>query len=137
MNEGHRSSRILVVEDEPVILELVRILLEGSGYAPVVIGDALKALEVVQTQAFDVVVTDLAMPRLPGPELVRAVRRHHPGTQVVLLTGAGPLDGTAMTVPAPYTLLEKPFAIADLLEAVAQAVALAHAERGRGHAATA
>jgi signal transduction histidine kinase/DNA-binding response OmpR family regulator len=84
-----RGARILVVDDEPGLVAIVKQLLERSG-AAVTIADggkaAVKAAQAPEAR-FDVVITDLDMPEVDGWAVATAVKEHLPGTHVVMLTG--------------------------------------------------
>lgn len=66
---------ILVVEDEPVNLQVLELLLVGLGHAPVGAGSAREALAVLQARSFDLVLTDLHMPGMGGEALLAELRR--------------------------------------------------------------
>lgn len=72
-----RKGRVLVVDDDPVILELVRGWLEEAGYAVEVRETALGTAQQVATEQPDVVLLDVMMPALSGGELAQLIRRHH------------------------------------------------------------
>ena len=72
-----RKGRVLVVDDDPVILELVRGWLEDAGYAVEVRETALGTTQQVATEQPDVVLLDVMMPALSGSELAQLIRRHH------------------------------------------------------------
>ena len=114
---------ILVVDDEPVLRELLTELLRDEGYAIVAAGDGVAALEVLIAAEIDLLVTDTMMPRLGGVELIRTMRDRPvlDALPVVLMSAAGRpnLDGLGRCV-----FLAKPFDLASLLAAVADTVAL-------------
>jgi DNA-binding response OmpR family regulator len=72
-----RKGRVLVVDDDPVILELVRGWLEEAGYAVEVRDSALGTAQQVLVDQPDVVLLDVMMPALSGSELAQLIRRHH------------------------------------------------------------
>jgi CheY-like chemotaxis protein len=72
-----RKARVLVVDDDPVVLELVRGWLEDAGYAVEVRESALGTTQQVATEQPDVVLLDVMMPALSGGELAQLIRRHH------------------------------------------------------------
>jgi DNA-binding NtrC family response regulator len=114
---------ILVVDDDPSILQLVVLILQRQGYAPVATGKALEALQLVQASPFDVIVTDIVMPRLHGLELLKVARRRNLHTQVVVFTGAAsPELGREAAALGASALLLKPITPEQLLDAVREAV---------------
>lgn len=79
-------SRILVVDDEPGLRKVVRDALERADYEVESVGDGEEALPLLESGAFDLLVTDLAMPRRGGLELVRAVRERGATLPILVLT---------------------------------------------------
>jgi len=123
-------SRILVIDDEDVVRGLVVEILETAGHAAVGAESAERALTLLESSDFDLVVSDVVMPGLSGLELLERVRERRASLPVVLVTGAGTYDtlSEALTRGAAG-LVTKPFAHADLQNAVADA--LERASRSR------
>jgi DNA-binding NtrC family response regulator len=114
--------RILVVDDDPAMREMLVCMLECSGYDAVSALDADDALFALQARPFAAVVCDLHMPRRDGFSLLRAVPWVRPGTPVVLMTSFGSAETRAEAERAGAgAYLSKPFSSARLLEAIAQA----------------
>jgi DNA-binding response OmpR family regulator len=82
---------ILVVDDEPPILELVRFTLEDEQIRVLEAGDGLQALEIALAARPDLILLDVQMPRLDGLEVCRRLRADASlaGTRIVMLTAAG------------------------------------------------
>ena len=80
---------LLLVEDEPSILDLGRMMLEGLGYQVLPAGGPLQALEIARawTDGIDLVVTDVIMPDMNGRELVQALRGERPGLRCLYMSG--------------------------------------------------
>src|SRR5581483_1460803 len=127
---GGVVSRILVIDDEDVVRGLVVEILETAGHAAVGAESAERALTLLESSDFDLVVSDVVMPGLSGLELLERVRERRASLPVVLVTGAGTYDtlSEALTRGAAG-LVTKPFAHADLQNAVADA--LERASRSR------
>jgi len=85
--------RILVVDDEPIVLEVVADVLDREGFHVSQALDGRSALEVLEREPHGLVLCDLHMPGMDGLELLKEVRRCHPGTDVILMTGFGTVDG--------------------------------------------
>jgi DNA-binding NtrC family response regulator len=102
-------ARILVVDDKENILKLlVRIL--GEDHEVTTAGDGGRALSLVASQEFDVVVTDLKMPAADGFEVLRAVKARAPDTEVVMMTAyATVADAVEAMKQGAYDYLQKPF----------------------------
>jgi len=94
--------RILIVDDEPLILEVLADVLSREGYVVAAAPDAQRALELLRSEPYALMLCDIRMPGTDGMELLREVRRCHPGTDVLMMTGFGSLDGAidAMTLGA-------------------------------------
>ena len=114
------SARILVVDDEPVVVEFVERVLQTAGYDIMTATSGDAALELCTERGLpDLLVTDMKMPRMEGDELASKLRQQDPDLKVLYLTGFADLlfknkellwDGEAY--------LEKPCTIDGLLEAV-------------------
>jgi cyclic di-GMP phosphodiesterase len=117
------SRRVLVVDDEQVIRELIAEILVDAGYDVVAAADAGEALELLEDERIEIVVSDIVMPGMTGLELLEEVRTRRPSLPVVLVTGAGT---HAMLTDAlaggAAGLVMKPFSHAELARAVATAL---------------
>ncbi len=78
--------RILVVEDEELLRSNIETMLTNKGYLVAGAGNGEQALEVLDRQSFDLVITDIRMERIGGIELLTRVSAEHPGTGVILMT---------------------------------------------------
>src|SRR5690242_6637410 len=102
-------TRVLVVDDKENMLKLFAKIL-AEGYELTSAGDGARALALVASEAFDVVVTDIRMPGASGFELLQAVKARAPGTEVVMMTGyATVADAVQAMRMGAYDYLEKPF----------------------------
>ena len=114
---------ILVVEDEPVIRELMAILLEEEGYTVVQAADGLEALETVARHPVDLVLSDVKMPRLDGAALAHQLRAQAPPLPVILMSAVY----AEVDLPG-VRFLRKPVNCEHLLDIIAMAL------RETGHA---
>ncbi|MGO9371757.1 MAG: ATP-binding protein [Syntrophobacteraceae bacterium] len=87
--ECSSSYRLLLVEDEPEILNLLRDMLRLKGHRVVAMSDGEKALELIDSSHFDLVLTDLGMPVVSGWEVAKRAKAKNPKTPVVMITGWG------------------------------------------------
>jgi DNA-binding NtrC family response regulator len=85
--------RILVVDDEPVVLDILSDVLSREGFDVRLAPRADAALEQLEQAGFDLVLSDIRMPGMDGFELLRRISRSHPGTDVILMTGYASVDG--------------------------------------------
>jgi DNA-binding NtrC family response regulator len=85
--------RILVVDDEPVVLDILSDVLVREGFDVRLASRADAALAQLEQAAFDLVLSDIRMPGMDGFELLRRIGSAHPGTDVILMTGYASVDG--------------------------------------------
>jgi CheY-like chemotaxis protein len=115
--------RVLVLDDERIVRELIVEILERAGYAVVSAEDAEAALQLVEANAFDLLVPDIVMPGLSGLEVLERVKSLRPELPVVVVTGAGTDQNLATAVErGAAAAITKPFTHAELREAVAAAL---------------
>jgi signal transduction histidine kinase len=109
------ATRILVVDDEPGIRDLLAWELPARGHAVECAVDGIDALGVLASRDFDLVITDIRMPRMDGTSLMRAVKERAPDTEVVVTTAHADLDVALACVRAgAFDLLLKPFELDEL-----------------------
>lgn len=114
--EGEPAT-ILVVEDQEPIRALVRETLIDRGYTVLEAADGVEALDVhaALPRPADLVITDVVMPQLTGPQLVALLRAGHPGLRVLYVSGYSERTGIPASESHELTgFLEKPFGVADL-----------------------
>ncbi len=112
--------RILAVEDEPEVLDLVRAMLTHAGHAVLTAASGREALTIFNRESVDLIITDLGMPGMTGLGLAAELRRIR-RVPIVLLTGwAQELDPAA--AEDVDGILAKPFSREKLFEAIARAV---------------
>jgi DNA-binding NtrC family response regulator len=116
--------KILVVDDEQVVRDLTVEILRRSGYLPQGVHSARRALELLEREPFDLVLSDVVMPEMTGVELLYELRARRHDLPVVLMTGGSPepeRTSNAVRVGASG-LLYKPFSHEELRTAVAHAL---------------
>ena len=111
--------RVLVADDEEGIRTFIAEVLEGEGLQVTLAEDGLRAAEILERQTFQLLVTDLKMPRMDGMALLRKARAEHPDMEVVVLTAHGTVDSAveAMKLGA-FDYLRKPLSGPDELRIV-------------------
>jgi signal transduction histidine kinase len=133
IDEG--PARVLVVDDEPSVLETIVAILDKEGYAMTAAADVGGAIERLQQAQFDVVLTDLRMEGQSGLSLVAEVQRNWPDATAIVLTGYASLESAIEALRGgAYDYLIKPCHVEELKATVARAVergALARALRER------
>jgi two-component system response regulator AtoC len=121
---------VLVVDDDAGVRGTLRALLTRGGHRVIEADDGQSAIDVLAARsvekAFDLVITDLMMPRADGFAVLRQVRERHPRTPVVMLTAEGSIRGCVAAIRAgAFNFLTKPFHVADL-EGIVKEAAQAH-----------
>ena len=112
---------VLVVEDEPAVREVVVDLLQDEGFAVRQASDGLQAIDELEADNVDLVLSDVRMPRLDGPALARRLRRHGYAVPVVLMSAVD----VEIDLPG-VGYLPKPFDRDHLLHAVGSALGSHH-----------
>jgi signal transduction histidine kinase/ActR/RegA family two-component response regulator len=113
---------ILVVEDDPRVSRSTVGSLEELGYHPLACGSGAEAIDILSARGdVALLITDVMMPEMTGPELVRVVAQHHPHVAVLFVTGYVGEAGEAEELSG-YDMLRKPFTVSALREAVAAAL---------------
>lgn len=99
---------ILCVDDEENALLLRRLILEREGYEVMTALSGKQALEIVSTQAVDLIVSDHLMPGVTGADLARDVKAIYPGLPVILLSGVNEIPNEAESADLFLSKLEGP-----------------------------
>ncbi len=112
---GDHRLRVLVVEDEDAVREMLIDLLAALGHDAVGASRGWDGLRLLNEQSFDFVFTDLSMPEMDGWTVARRVRELRPGAQVVLVTGyAAGIELDAERASLVDTVVAKPFTLDEL-----------------------
>lgn len=116
--DAHLRETVLVVDDDQRLARLVTEMLRYSGYEVITVTAPEKALDMVQNgcRHIDVLVSDIFMPGMSGPELAERLRVQMPKLPVVLMSGN--VDGR----PADFPFLEKPFGLVQLQQTMIRAL---------------
>lgn len=121
MAESEGKAVILVADDEAVVRNLVNAILTHAGYRVLIAADGAEALRLSRAHAgaIHLLLTDVYMPFLAGPEVAQAILEERPGVRVVLMTG----HADSLAEPQRLTVLRKPFRPADLVSRIETALA--------------
>ncbi len=114
--------RILVIDDEETVLEVVQQILERHGYDVLLTDDGDEGIRLCREEEVDLVITDVIMPNKEGLEIILELRRNFPNVKVIAMSGGGHIGPNeyldlAAKMGAQRTL-NKPFVMNDLLIAV-------------------
>ena len=101
---------ILLVDDEPEVLHLVRRILSAEGTVMIEVGTGAEALAVARQTRLDLVILDIKLPDMSGTEVLEGIRRIDPGVPVIMVTSYGSVETvrTSMMFGA-FDYLTKPF----------------------------
>jgi DNA-binding response OmpR family regulator len=121
---AEEPNKILVVDDSPQISKTLSDLLTASGYTVRTAPSGERALQILDSATFDLIITDLKMTGMSGIDLAKAVQEKAPGIPVVILTGFGDMDSVINAFRlgvADY--LKKPFSIDEVMSVVEREIA--------------
>ena len=115
-------ARILVMDDDELLREALRVVLQGAGYEVIEAPDGAAGLRLQREQAADLVLVDIFMPERDGLEVIRALRAEIPQPKIVAMSGGG-RTGQIEVLRAAAALgaariLRKPFQPRELVTAV-------------------
>lgn len=107
---------ILVVDDEAGITEILSEVLQNKGYNVNSFQDPEKALKEIQSKTYDIVLTDLKMPKVDGIQIAKAAKKKSAETEVIVITGYASLESAIKALKQNvYDYLFKPFNISEIL----------------------
>lgn len=115
-------ARILVIDDEPLVCEMLEEVLTSVGHDVATAPDGLEAVELMRSQSVDLVVTDIFMPEKDGLAMIEELRRTHPDVKIIAISGGSKIRDAdvykwAAELGAAYTF-QKPVEWRELLAAV-------------------
>lgn len=116
-------TRILLVDDEQGILNTLTILLKSEGYEPTAALGAEKAIELLQKNEFELMISDIRMAPMNGMELLNIVHDKYPLMSVIMLTAFGQVDTAIESSQlGAFDYMKKPFRTEELLMAIEKAL---------------
>ena len=118
-----QPARVLVIDDDPGVLEALALLLAMEGFDVVEAESGAVAVAAARTDAFDIAITDLRMPGMSGTETLVALRQIHPSLPVIIASGflAEGVVAECLRLGA-LACIRKPFDLEDLLALVQRAL---------------
>lgn len=117
-NEAKRA-RVLVVDDDAAVRDLVAAMLETGGYPVAVASNGREALSMLASDGFEVIITDLVMPEQEGIETIKMIRRDYPTVKVIAMSGA--FGGDYLRIAGylgAHSTIAKPLRIQTVLDTV-------------------
>jgi signal transduction histidine kinase/CheY-like chemotaxis protein len=123
-----KTADILVVDDEVIVTSLIRDALEDEGYEIETASSGESALELVNQHHFDLVISDIRMPRMDGIELIKRIREHLPNISIIFMTGYANLQSAKNAIKQGASdYIMKPFELTEMRAAVKNALKMKRA----------
>jgi len=117
------KARILVVDDEEIVLKSCRKILEGGGHQVSTVLSGHEALDLLEKDPFDIVITDMKMPGIDGIELLTRVREKYPDLAVIMITGYSTVQSAVQAMKlGAFDYIPKPFTPDEVLIVVERAL---------------
>ena len=114
------KEKLLVVEDEEISRKNLEHILKKEGYDIIAVDSGVKALDLLNSQSFDLVITDLKMEHVDGMQVLRKTRELQPYTEVIMITGYATVDSSVQAMrEGAYYYIAKPYKI-DEVRKIAQ-----------------
>ena len=130
MKDSSKKVRILVVDDSPDTLEILKRNLESLGYLVFTALGAVEAIKIIESSPVDLVITDLKMPEVDGLSLVRHIQENYKNMGVMMITGYPSIEGAVEAVKfGAEEYLSKPFTEEELFSAVGRVLDKLHLRR--------
>ncbi len=122
-NHDTKACRVLVVDDEEIVQSLVRDALEDEGHSVRTASNGSEAVEILNTDDIQLLITDIRMPGMDGIELTRLAREQNPAIGVVFITGYATLNSAKDAIKqGALDYVMKPFELSEIRQAVHNAV---------------
>jgi DNA-binding NtrC family response regulator len=119
-----QTSKILIVDDEQIILNIASDVLSSEGYKIDTTQDPREALKKISSEKYDFLLTDIKMPHMDGMTLAKEAQKISPDTGTIFMTGYASLDTAKEAIKAgAYDYIMKPFELSELRKGIAKAVA--------------
>ncbi|GBD97014.1 MAG TPA: response regulator [Nitrospirae bacterium] len=83
----NEKCRLMVIDDEPIVCRRLKQILEKAGYEVAVFDDGVHAINELEKNTYDIIVTDLKMEGVDGMMILETAKRKNPGTKVIMITG--------------------------------------------------
>jgi len=124
------KAKILVIDDELVVLKSCHRILSEEGYAVQTVQTGVEGLQRLKNEKFDIILTDLMMPEISGMEILKRTMESYPGTIVIMITGYSTVQTAVEAIKLGATdYIPKPFTPDELLNAVNKALEKKKQER--------
>ncbi|RLB43624.1 MAG: response regulator [Deltaproteobacteria bacterium] len=120
--EGHKTTSILILDDEPIVCKRLKSALEKKGYEVEIFFRSSDAFKRITERTFDIVITDLKMEGLDGMAFLTEVKKRSPTTEVIVITGFATMETAKESFQrGVFDFLAKPFKLGEIQDAVERA----------------
>lgn len=122
-NVKKNNTKILVIDDEPGIRNLLSYELGMLGYAVMTSNDGEEGLDLINNERFNLVISDIKMPKKDGLQILEITKAKYPQTEVIMMTGFGTINtAIAALKMGAYDFIQKPFNLEEMLGTVEKAL---------------
>ena len=119
---SEQKTKVLILDDEPIVLKRLKPALEKSGYDVEAFSRSLEASNRIMEKEFDIVITDLKMEGIDGMEFLTRVKDRSPLTEVIVITGFATMETAKESFKkGVFDFLAKPFKLVEIKDVVAKA----------------
>jgi len=127
---SEQKTKVLILDDEPIVLKRLKPALEKSGYDVEAFSRSLEASNRIMEKEFDIVITDLKMEGIDGMEFLTRVKDRSPVTEVIVITGFATMETAKESFKkGVFDFLAKPFKLGEIKDVVAKAESKIKGER--------
>ncbi len=117
------KNKVLVIDDEAIVRVSCQRVLTPEGFNVVVVPSGSEAIERLENENFDLVLTDLKMPDMDGLEVLKTIKSRWPEMIVIIITGYGTISTAVQAIKlGAFEYIEKPFTPEDILNTVKKAI---------------
>ena len=121
INKGNPVWKILVVDDEPAVSKIMKLLLEQDGHNVQTANSGREALVLLEQGRFDLVTTDFSMAGMKGDTLAAAIKERLPNQRILMISTNGAIaKASGDPLPGVDMVISKPFHLEDLRKAIAK-----------------
>ncbi|MGZ5442584.1 MAG: response regulator [Thermoanaerobaculia bacterium] len=113
------TKRVLIVDDDPAIRQILRVLLERDGLTADIAEDGERATAMMRERPYAIVLLDLMMPRLDGRGVIAFMNQHHIDTPVIVISAVSDTTAADLDPRLVRVVMQKPFEARDLRKVVA------------------
>jgi len=116
--------RVLVLDDEPIVCKRLQPALEKLGFEVDTFTQSVEAMHQIQQTAYDIIITDLKMKEIDGMRFLEEVKKRHPQTEVIVITGFATMETAKQSFQkGVFDFIAKPFKLSEIQDVVTRAAA--------------